>query len=115
MSWETFTRDPITARIPGPRYRLVWGKQWAPVERLWAKGLSIKVDDGRSVPGLADLYQGDRHIASMLLCSDAIEAGEHRFHFKRLTPHAETPPRDYAPEPDPIAFLPSPERTRPGL
>ncbi|SFH00049.1 hypothetical protein SAMN04488020_105275 [Palleronia marisminoris] len=115
MSWEIHADDPRAAGTPNPRYRLVWGTRSAPVERLSEKGLSIKLDDSRGVPGLADLYQGERHIASVLLCSDAIEAGEHRFHFKRLTRHADGPPRDYAPDPDPVAFLPSPDRARQGL
>lgn len=115
MSWEIFADDAGADRTRTPRYRLVWGKNSAPVERLWAKGLSIKTGDDRKVPGLAELYRGERHIASVLLCSDAVEAGEHRFHFKRLTRHADTPPRDYAPEPDPLALLPSPDRARAGL
>ncbi len=115
MSWEIFADDPAAGRAPTPQYRLVWGNHSAPVERLWAKGLSIKKGDDRKVPGLAELYRGDQHIASVLLCSDVVDAREHRFHFKRLTRHADAPPRDYAPEPDPMALLPSPDRARPGL
>ena len=115
MSWENFADVPRPDRIPTAGYRLVWGKHSTPVERMWTEGLSIKVGGEQSVPGLAELYDGDRHIASVLLCSDAVEAGEHRFRFKRLTRHADAPPRDYAPEPEPATLLPSPDRARPGL
>ena len=115
MTRDIFIETWRSDRSNGPRYRLVWGTRTVPVRSLWDKGLSIDAETPFKVPGLVDLFRGDEHVASVLLCSDAIEAGEHRFHFKRMTHFSDGPARDYAPEPDPLAFLPGPDRVRPGL
>ena len=115
MSWVNFADETGHGPAQSSRYRLVWGKNSVRVERIWEKGLSVKADEVRRVPGLADLYQGDRHVASVLLCSEMVEGGEHHFHFKRLSLHADEPPRDYALVFETSALLPPPDIVRAGF
>ena len=102
------TRTPIGLR-------LVWGEHSAPVRRIWKDGLALDAGIG-SLPGLVSLLDGERHVATGLICSDEIDGDEHRFHFKRMTFAAESPPLDYATgDTVPAGMLMSPERMRSGL
>ncbi|QFU09632.1 hypothetical protein PARPLA_00808 [Rhodobacteraceae bacterium THAF1] len=95
--------------------RLVWGETYAPVRRFWKSGLALDAGT-RAVPGLVHLYEGERHVATGLIVSDAVEGDEHRFHFKRITFCTDHAPLDYAVDDDvPARLLTSPDRVRPGL
>ena len=96
--------------------QLRWGDASVPVRRIWKGGLALDIGT-RPLPGLVQLYAGDRHLATGLICSDAIEHGEHRFHFKRMTFCMDRAPADYAIQDDTAiaGLLPAPDRIRAGL
>lgn len=97
MAMGSFSERWQAALGGGSGLRIVHGTRSVPILHLTARGLSVDAARASGLPGLVHIYEGDTHLASGLICSDAVENGEHRFHFKRLTLRAERPPLDFAP------------------
>lgn len=82
--------------------RIVTAEGHVTVLRYWTTGFALAAEQAIALPGHVDLYRGPHHIARCLITAIATEAGETVYEFKRSTPAADGPPRDFAPD-DPDA------------
>lgn len=89
------------------RLRLHVGVLVHPILRIWDGGLSLPAEAGPQLRGRVDVYEGSRHLFQALIVASSEESSEIVCAFKRLTPVSETPPSDYARDPEaPAGLLP---------
>ena len=67
------------------RLRLNVDGQTYPVLRMWKAGFSVAENTTPHMRGLADLYDGARHLFQCLIVAGEAEGGEMRYEFKRAT------------------------------
>lgn len=84
----------------GPGLRLQVGRASYPVLRLWAGGLALPAEAAGRLRGRVDVHDGSRHLFHCLIVASREAGGEVVCEFKQATPAGDSPPRDYAPEPD---------------
>lgn len=90
------------------RMRIEVGGESFTVLRYWDTGLALE-GEVPHLRGLADLYEGGRHVAQCLIVASAEEAGEMVFEFKRNTAAVDRPPADFVrDEAAPAGLLPRP-------
>ena len=77
------------------RMRVSVGGQQFTILRYWDEGFALDADDAPHLRGLVDVFDGARHLSQCLIVASEEEAGEMVYEFKRATPHAEVPPKDY--------------------
>lgn len=91
------------------RMRIEVGGESFTILRYWDTGFAVESDTAPHMRGLADLYEGKRHVAQCLIVASAEESGETVFEFKRHTTALERPPADFVREESVAAgLLPSP-------
>ena len=72
------------------------GSRRYPVVTLGAEGCLIEALDGAVPRGIADIFDGERHVAQCLIVLAAPEGAYLRCTFKRWTAVRAAPPRDFA-------------------
>lgn len=91
------------------RMRLEVGGESFTVLRYWETGLAVDAENAAHLRGLADLYDGGRHVAQCLIVASEEDGDEVVFEFKRQTAAGDQPPVDFVrDEAAPAGFLPRP-------
>jgi hypothetical protein len=72
------------------------GARRYPILALAAESCLIEAPDGASLRGYADIFEGERHVATCLVVLAAPEGPYLRCFFKRRTAPRADPPRDFA-------------------
>lgn len=67
------------------RMRLEVGGESFTVLRYWETGLAVDAENAAHLRGLADLYDGGRHVAQCLIVASEEDGDEVVFEFKRQT------------------------------
>jgi hypothetical protein len=89
------------------RLRVHFGDAVVPVLRLWDDGMALDAEQILHLRGLADIYDGSRHIFQALIYASAVEGGELVCSFKRSNVVSEQRPLDYwRDEHAPVGYLP---------
>jgi hypothetical protein len=78
------------------RLRLEVGGESFTILRYWDSGFAVDAEDAPRVRGLADLYDGGRHLAQCLIVASSEEEGEMVYEFKRNTAATDRAPLDFA-------------------
>ncbi|WP_299968117.1 hypothetical protein [uncultured Roseobacter sp.] len=76
------------------RLRVRANGQTHPVLRFWKTGFALD-DEAPALRGAVDLYDGSTHLFQCLIVTSAEDAGERLYDFKRATPVADRPARDF--------------------
>lgn len=88
------------------RLRLEVGGQSFVILRYWDKGFALASTQA-PLRGLADLYDGGRHLAQCLIVASSDEGAETVYEVKRQTIASDAPPADFVRErPLPAGLLP---------
>ena len=77
------------------RMRIEVGGQSFTILRYWNTGFAVDAEAAPNLRGLADLYEGSRHVAHCLIVACGEEAGEMVYEFKRNTATLDGPPADF--------------------
>jgi hypothetical protein len=72
------------------------GTRRYPILSLAPESCLIEAPDGATLRGFADIFEGERHVASCLIVLAAPEGANLRCFFKRRTAPRAGPPRDFA-------------------
>jgi hypothetical protein len=75
---------------------LASGARRYPILSLAAENCLIEAPEGATLRGYADIFDGERHVATCLIVLAAPEGPHLRCFFKRRTPPLADPPRDFA-------------------
>ena len=94
-----------TAQRKRGRMRLEVGGESLTVLRYWDDGLAVGADEAAHVRGLADIYDGPRHVAQCLIVASSEAHGEMVYEFKRNTAAQDRPPVDFVREEEPVSGL----------
>ena len=70
------------------------GRVWT-IARLTERGFAVAADEIAPLPGLVDLYDGERHLLHCLVVR--ADGAPQSYEFKRATPAREAAPFDFAP------------------
>jgi hypothetical protein len=89
------------------RLRIVVGDEIYPILRFWETGFALDADQVAHLRGLADIYDGTRHLYQCLIVASGIEEGELICTMKWSTATADRPALDYVRDENaPVAYLP---------
>lgn len=89
------------------RFRVTAGDRTFTILRLWEDGFALDSEAAPHLRGLVDIYDGARHMAQCLIVASEEDSGEMVYDFKRSTPAADAPARDYEVDANaPVALLP---------
>lgn len=75
----------LTRRRKDARLRLDVDGQSYPVLRMWKAGFAVVAQETPHLRGLADVYDGSKHLFQCLIVAGEEEAGEMQYEFKRAT------------------------------
>lgn len=92
--------DEPHAAAPGRHFRtltLESGSRRFPILALGRESCLIEVEDDVALRGIADIFDGERHVEQCLILLAAPEGQHLRCFFKLRTPWRPAPPADYAP------------------
>jgi hypothetical protein len=96
---DELTGDLRADMRAGPeRVRLKAGKVDVAAVRLGPVRLSVASADAVRLPGLVDLYEGERQVSRCLIVAAEVRAGETIFELKRESPMRLSAPKDFAAE-----------------
>lgn len=96
------------ARKQKRKLRLDVGGVTFSVLRYWQDGVSVRADRAPHVRGLADIYEGQSHIAQCLIVASSEAFGEMVYEFKRNTAALDQPPADFVRDEDrAVGLLPN--------
>ncbi len=87
---------PRRGQREGPNLRLEAGGRSMPVLRIWDGGLALPAASAALLRGRVDLWDGPRHLLHGLIVATQLAGDEVICSFKRATPAATVPPRDYS-------------------
>lgn len=88
------------------RLRVEAGGKSFRILRLTANGFALDALDAPNLRGLADIYDGSRHLSQCLIVAAQEDCGEMIYDFKRNTAAGDGAPLDFErPEAAPIALL----------
>jgi hypothetical protein len=83
------------------------GSDVFPILSLTGTSFSVDAEVAPRMRGLVDIYDGTRHLSHALIVTSRDEAGRRVYEFKRSTPAASGPARDFeADSAAPAALLP---------
>jgi hypothetical protein len=82
-------------RAAGRPMLLESGTRRYPILSLAAESCLIEAPDGATLRGFADIFDGERHVATCLIVLAAPEGPYLRCFFKRRTAPRAAPPRDF--------------------
>lgn len=89
------------------RLRVAVGDEMFPVLEFREGGFALDIENAPKLRGLVDLFAGPNHLYQCLIVASEADGPLMRYDFKRATHASETPPLDYARDPDaPVALLP---------
>ena len=89
------------------RLRVHLGQQVYPILRFWEDGFAMDADHATHLRGVADIYDGARHIFQGLIIASMVENGQLVCEFKRSNAVSERPPLDFwQDENAPVGYLP---------
>ena len=89
------------------RLRIQIGEAVFPVLRFWHDGFALDAALAPKLRGLADAYDGSRHVFQCLIMASSEENGQRVYEFKRSTAVRDTAPLDYWRDDDaPVGYLP---------
>lgn len=77
------------------RLRVHFGDEVHPIRRFWHDGFAVGAAQAPHLRGLADVYDGGRHVFQCLIVATAVEGDELVCGFKRLTSVADRAPLDF--------------------
>ena len=83
----------------GIALRLEAGGRSLPVLRVWEGGLAVPAAAAAQLRGHVDLWDGPRHLLHGLIVAAQVAGDEVTCAFKRASPPATVPPRDYSDPP----------------
>lgn len=87
--------------------RVAVGDETFPVLEYRDGGFALDKTDAPKLRGLVDLYAGSNHLYQCLIVASEEDGPLMRYEFKRSTLAVDTPPVDFARDPDaPVALLP---------
>ena len=88
------------------RLRLVVDDEMFHIERFWEDGFALDAETAPHVRGFVDIFDGGKHLYQCLIVCSSLEGRERIYTFKRQTAVSDTPPLDFARDPDaPVALL----------
>jgi len=97
------------AEARSKRLRVEVGGRSVPILRAWPGGFAVAAEDGATLRGLVDLFDGSRHLSRGLIVAAADEDGERIFDYKRMTEATGDQPADFVRATDaPAALLNAP-------
>ena len=79
----------------GKRLRIRVGGVSHPILRLWDTGFSVDRNTTPPLRGLVDILDGSRHLYQALVVTSDASDDEQEYEFKRSTPAADGPARDF--------------------
>ena len=89
------------------RLRVQVGEAVFPLLRFWHDGFAMDADHATHLRGVADIYDGARHIFQGLIIASMVENGQLVCEFKRSNAVSERPPLDFwQDENAPVGYLP---------
>ncbi len=87
------------------RLKVAVVEMYFPVLEFREGGFALASEDAPKLRGLVDLYAGDNHLYQCLIVASEEDGPLMRYEFKRSTAHMDTPPLDFARDPDAPAGL----------
>lgn len=89
------------------RLRVHVGPDVFPILSLTPTSFSVDAKTALHMRGLVDIYEGARHLSQALIVTSRDEGGARVYEFKRSTPAATGPARDFETQtPQPAGLLP---------
>lgn len=103
---EALRQAQAATRRRRARLRVVVDGQAFPVLRFRDSGFTLAAEGAPRLRGYVDIHEGDRHAFTCLVVSGELEGDEQHYEFKWIHPALDSPPLDFARDPDaPVALL----------